>query len=163
MLSSRSNFSEVLMLSKLKALLSPSEPHSEVSPEERLQLATCVLLTEAALADEEFSAAERDHIADTLATRYGLSAEEAHDLIDEAVHARKRSNDLWYFTNQINQVCTMEEKHRIVEETWRVIYADGTLDAHEDFLVHKVSRLFNMTHGMLIDAKLRVLEEMRGT
>ena len=57
----------------------------------------------------------------------------------------------------------MEEKQQIVEETWRVIYADGTLDGHEDFLVHKVSRLFNMTHGMLIDAKMRVLQEIRGS
>ena len=150
------------MLSKLKAFLSPAESDVATSPEERLQLATCVLLTEAALADEEFSATERDHIADTLTTRYSLSVEEAHELIEEAVQARKRSNDLWYFTSQINKACTMEEKQKIVEETWRVIYADGTLDAHEDFLVHKISRLFNMTHGMLIDAKLRVLKEVRG-
>lgn len=150
------------MLSKLKAFLSSAEPGAETSPEERLQLATCVLMTEMALADEEFSDTERDHIADTLAARYELSTEEAHELIDEAVQARTRSNDLWYFTNQINQACTMEEKRKIVEETWRVIYADGTLDAHEDFLVHKISRLFNMTHGMLIDAKMRVLKEVRG-
>jgi uncharacterized tellurite resistance protein B-like protein len=40
---------------------------------------------------------------------------------------------------------------------WRVIYADGKLDKHEDYLVKKIAHLLNLRHREMIDAKLRVL------
>jgi hypothetical protein len=36
---------------------------------------------------------------------------------------------------------------------------DGRLDKHEDYLMHKLSKLLNLYHGQLIDAKLRVLKD----
>src|SRR5690606_16761152 len=50
----------------------------------------------------------------------------------------------------------------ILREVWRVIYADGTLDGHEDYLVHKLAKLLNLNHPMLIEAKMAVLREIRG-
>jgi len=39
---------------------------------------------------------------------------------------------------------------------WKVIYADGKLDKHEDHLAHKLSSLLKLNHKQLIDAKLKV-------
>ena len=51
------------------------------------------------------------------------------------------------------------EKRQIIEEVWRVIYADGALDAHEDYLVHKLAKLLNLNHPQLIEAKMTVKGE----
>lgn len=144
-------------------LFSPDESdNTSKTSEERLPIATCVVLLEMARSDEEFSDSEREQIVSSLTKRFSLSNEDAHELIEVATASRKDSVDLWSFTSQINQACTMEEKIVITEEVWRVIFADGSLDGHEDFLVHKLRKLFNMTHKMLIDAKVRVLDESRG-
>jgi len=39
---------------------------------------------------------------------------------------------------------------------WDVVYADGKLDKHEDYLVHKLAALLRLTHKQLIEAKLKV-------
>ncbi|HIJ64341.1 MAG TPA: TerB family tellurite resistance protein [Candidatus Hydrogenedentes bacterium] len=147
------------ILERLKELLSPAAAPAEEDERDRVATATCVLLLEMAGADEDFSAEEREHIMATLRKRFSLSEEDATQLIEASKAARGQSYDLWTFTNQINKACPPDEKTRIIEEIWRVVYADGTLDAHEDHLVHKFARLLNLTHPQLIDAKLKVLDE----
>ncbi len=149
------------MLNRLRDLFSAKVEAQEGSHAERLGLATCVILLEAAKADEEFTAEERDRIIAGLRRRFSLSQTEAEELIEASEAARDQSYDLWRFTNRINQSCPPAEKIAIIEEVWRVIYADGTLEAHEDYLVHKLAKLLNLNHPQLIDAKLKVSRELR--
>ena len=137
------------------------EPPSE-TPEERFQLAACAILLEMAHADEEFAPAERVHILETLCHRFDLTCVQAEELMEASSLKREASADLWHFTRAINESCSREEKMAFMDEVWRVIYADGTLDAHEDYLVHKLAMLLNLAHPDLIDAKMRVLAEIRG-
>ncbi len=51
----------------------------------------------------------------------------------------------------------MEDKTRLMEMVWRVVYADGKLDKHEDYLVKKMARLLHIRHSEMINAKLKVL------
>lgn len=139
----------------------PAEGARETD-DERVRLAVCVLLLEVAGADNEFSPVECERIVGTLRDRFGLAQEEAESLIRDAQERRDGSSDVWKFTNQINQGCSVGEKVRTIEEIWRVIYSDGALDGHEDYLVHKLARLLNLTHPQLITAKMRVLGELRG-
>jgi uncharacterized tellurite resistance protein B-like protein len=133
----------------------------KVSKQERLESATCVLLLEVANADEGFSPEERDRVIAALCTRFSLTPEQAGELIAAAKARRAQSYDLWKFTNEINEICSVEEKKEIIAEVWRVIYADGVLSAHEDYIAHKLGRLLNLTHPDLIAAKLQVLEDQR--
>jgi len=80
--------------------------------------------------------------------------------MEAAQSVRDDANDLWQFTNWLNQTCNKQEKIEILEELWRVIFADGQLDAHEDYLVHQLQRLMNLTHPDLIAAKLKVRQEL---
>jgi len=145
---------------RLKQIFKAKEENAAPDPR-RIALATCVLLLEAARADDEFADVERSHILDTLSRRFDLSQAEAEELIDASLAERDQSADLWHFTHTINEHCTREEKTRIIEEIWRVIYADGTLDAHEDYLIHKLAKLLNLSHPELINAKLTILKETR--
>ncbi|MCL4693899.1 MAG: TerB family tellurite resistance protein [Candidatus Hydrogenedentes bacterium] len=151
------------MLDKLFKLFAIEDAGAiETDPEEKLRMATCVILLEVAGADNEFSPEECEHIISALRQRFQLSQEDAEELIRVAQERRDESSDLWKFTNQINQACSNDEKIQIIEEVWRLIYADSVLDGHEDYLVHKLARLMNLKHPILIDAKLKVLKEIRG-
>lgn len=139
-----------------KAGKSGSENDREQSAHD-IRIATCALFLEMAAIDGEFSDTERENIVAILKKDYGLSAENAAQLIETADQERKKSIDLWKFTNLVNQNYSGEEKNRIVEMLWRIVYTDGTLDKHEDYLVHKLSNLLHLTHKELIDAKLKIL------
>lgn len=150
------------MIRKFLDLLRPPEEQPEFAPEEKLQLATCVLLLEAANADDSFTPEECRRVVEALKRRFDLPEDEARLLMQSADELRAESGDMWRFTHRINQMCSNDEKRRIIEEVWRVIYADGELDGHEDYLVHKYADLLNLHHGLLIDAKMKVLGELRG-
>lgn len=127
---------------------------------ERIQVATCVLLLEVAKSDDEFSSIEKTTITAILKKKFQISEEAIEELMGIAKRRRKKSIDLWEFTHLINENYSTEKKIKIVEAAWRVIYADKKLDKYEDHLVHKLARLLRLRHSDLIEAKLRVLDEI---
>ncbi|MEJ2233446.1 MAG: TerB family tellurite resistance protein [Syntrophobacterales bacterium] len=122
-----------------------------------VRIATCALLLEMAHIDGEFSELERESIINIIKKDYDLSDEHAVALIEAAGEELKRSIDLWKFARLINQNYSTDEKIEIIEMVWKVIYTDGKLDKHEDYLVHKLANLLRLTHKELIDAKAKVL------
>ncbi|MDY6951413.1 MAG: TerB family tellurite resistance protein, partial [Thermodesulfobacteriota bacterium] len=64
--------------------------------------------------------------------------------------------------NLVNQHYSRQEKIQIIQMVWQIVYADQKLDKHEDYLVHKLSKLLRLTHKELIDAKLKVKASRRG-
>ncbi len=123
---------------------------------ERVQIATCVLLLEVAHSDEEFTDIEQDTITAIVQKRFGLSEETAAELLDRSTKERDDSIDLWRFAKVIRESYSLEEKRRVIRSIWEVVFADGTLSPHEDYLVHKLSKLLGLSHKELIQAKLRV-------
>lgn len=149
------------MIDFIKKVLSQG---MEESPEESrdvqphdVRLAACALFLEMAKIDDEFSMNEREMILSILKEEYALSDAHASTLAEEAEKQRKESVDLWHFTNLINQHFSREEKIRVVELLWKIIYVDGKLDKHEDYLVHTMANMLNLSHDDLIEAKLHVL------
>ena len=138
------------------------KPVSEAAPidaEKRVRVATCALLVELAQSDSDFSEVEKEEIVEILCGHYGLSEEDAEEVIAAAREELDDTVQLWRFTNLINQNFSNEEKLGVIEMVWRVIYADGKLDRYEDYLVHRLAKLLNLTHRQMIDAKVQVLQE----
>ncbi|UCC41135.1 MAG: TerB family tellurite resistance protein [Candidatus Aminicenantes bacterium] len=150
---------------KLKEVLFKKDiPGSEIQEQDetqRIQIATCVLLLEVAKSDDEFSSIEKTTISAVLKKKFQMSDEAAEELMKIAKGRREESIDLWEFTNLINENYPRERKIRLVEAAWRVIYADRKLDKYEDHLVHKLAKLLRLEHKDMIEAKVRVLDEIR--
>jgi len=144
----------------LKRVEVETEPQEQVEAE-RVQVATCIILLEVAKSDDEFSSVEKATVEAILKKKFDISAEAVEELMEVASRKREESVDLWQFTNLINQNYTKEEKKRIVESAWRVIYADKKLDGYEDHLIHKLAKLLQLDHSDLIEAKLKVKYEKR--
>jgi uncharacterized tellurite resistance protein B-like protein len=124
---------------------------------DRVQIATCVILLEVARYDFELSSIEEETTRALLQHEFSVPEEAIEDLMKIAEEKREESVDLWEFTNVINQNFSREEKLRIMESAWKIIYADDKLDKYEDHYVHVLASLLRLRHDELIDAKLRVL------
>jgi uncharacterized tellurite resistance protein B-like protein len=126
----------------------------------RVPVAACALLLEMAHIDGEFTEEERRLIVSILEHDFGLGAEEAASIMETAREELKKSIDLWQFARLINRHYTEEEKVRVIEMIWKVVYADGRLEKHEDHLVHSLGRLLRLDHSQLIEAKLKIKDAL---
>jgi uncharacterized tellurite resistance protein B-like protein len=146
------------MLELVRRYLSRPPAASEKRESGNILIATCALLLEMASADGEFSYDELVLILSILEKDYGLGREEAEEMLKAAQAEREKSIDLWQFTSLINRNYSEEEKINIMEIIWKVIYTDGRLDGHEDYLVHHLATLLRLSHTQMIEAKLRAKE-----
>jgi|WetSurMetagenome_2_1015567.scaffolds.fasta_scaffold21198_2 uncharacterized tellurite resistance protein B-like protein len=135
-------------------LSSMTKPH-------KLHIATCAILLEISKIDGEFSESERKNITDIFKNKYHLDDNEISCLIEASEEELEKSIDLWQFTNQVNINYPRDEKLQIVETIWQLVYADGKLDCHEDYLMHKLSELLNISHNDLMDAKIKTLHGLK--
>jgi uncharacterized tellurite resistance protein B-like protein len=149
------------VIGRIRDFFSEIKPARAVSGDEdmaaRIRIATCVLMMEVAHSDGHFTEAERGLIIEILKEKSGLTDGDAAELIELAREERKESADLWRFSNMIDNNYSREEKERVVESLWRIIYADKRLDINEDHLIHRLSKLLNLSHQQLIGAKKKVM------
>ena len=117
----------------------------------------CALFLELARIDGKISQAELETLLSILKEKYNLSQEHADALMAEADRELEESVDLWQFADLINQNFTTEEKIELIEQLWRIVYVDGKMEAHEHYLMNKLSNLLRLSHSQLIDAKLKIL------
>lgn len=150
------------MLDRLNSLFSRpnvNQPSGPLSDSE-IKIATAALLLELAGVDEEFSDQERNAITETLKSKFHLGDREVGEILAASRRQLDQTIDLYYFTNLINDHFDIGQKIVVMEMMWRVIYADGRLDGHEDFLVHRYAKLLRLDHRHLIEAKLRIKAEL---
>jgi uncharacterized tellurite resistance protein B-like protein len=133
----------------------PADP----SGRHTLEMAASVILLETAASDEDLSHDELSEITEILRDHFHLTAQEAEEILATAETIRKDAIDLHQFTQTINMLCSTEQKMKLMESIWQVIYADGRLDKHEDYLVHKLARLLHIDHKDFIAAKLKARNE----
>ncbi|RJP26349.1 MAG: TerB family tellurite resistance protein [Candidatus Abyssobacteria bacterium SURF_5] len=150
-----------MVIQKLKDLFSNQRSQVQRAAQEdtetRVRLATCVLLLAVAHSDDRFNEAEEDRIVEVLKEDFRLSEEYVSELIELAHQERKESVDLFRFTKVINSAYNPEEKLQVVQTLWKVVYADDRLHSLEDNLIHRLSRMLNLSHHQLIEAKKKVM------
>jgi uncharacterized tellurite resistance protein B-like protein len=129
--------------------------------EERTRVAACALLIKTAHADNECTAEELSHVMAVMKSDFAVSKEQAEELIALAYRERDRAVDLWQFTNQSNQQFNRQEKLRVMEAVWRIIYADGHLEKHEDYFAHKLARLLRLNHQAMIASKISARQALQ--
>jgi uncharacterized tellurite resistance protein B-like protein len=154
------------MLQTLKqwaqSLAPPPADAPAASAEHTLQVAAAVLLVEVMRSDVEMTDSERDAVLDALQGRFSLTADESAQLVELAHAASRDATDYFAFTSRINDAFGMEHKIHMIELMWRVAYADGTLSAHENHVMRRLSDLLHIPHGAYVSAKARARAGMTG-
>ncbi len=147
------------MFKTLKKYLMPEtsgETTETMTQDQRIHIATCALLLEMANVDDEFSIDEETTIREILKKELSIHQDNVDEIIEQAMQDRQQTVDLYEYTKFINQAFSREEKKKLVEFLWKVIYADGVLDQYEDYLVHKLQDLLHLEHEDLIAAKIKM-------
>ncbi len=133
----------------------------DTSQKDVVPVAGCELMMEMAHADGEFTYEEWDHIIDVMKGKFSVPEKEMDELIALADEERKEAIDLWQFSRQIRDNCSRDEQNKILTLLWKIVYADGNLDMHEDYLMHKLANVFDLTHKELIGAKMAAKEQIK--
>lgn len=124
--------------------------------EKTIQYATAALLMEVSRSDSDKSPVERDEILKILNNLFEFSADEIQALIDVADDATEEAHDLYSFTSLINEHYNYDQKLMLMNNLWRVAYADERLDAFEEHIVRRIAGLIYVDHQDFIKTRNQV-------
>lgn len=116
-------------------------------------VAACALLLEIAHADDSFLPEERERIARHIREERGVDEAELRDVFSAAEQERRSSVDLYHFTRLLDEHLSREERRRLVETIWEVVYADGALSSAEGHLARRVGELLGFQHPEVQEIK----------
>ena len=117
------------------------------SREAALRSATAVLMLDVARSDHVFEESEFERVLGLVEKHFGMSPEDAAELVNAADEKAENLVSLHEFTQLLHNHLDENEKARIVGLLWQVAYADGRLDKYEDSLVRKISDLLHVSRG----------------
>ncbi|MEJ2052792.1 MAG: TerB family tellurite resistance protein [Calditrichaceae bacterium] len=119
-----------------------------------------VLFLEMGYIDFNLGPEEEKSISKTLVDLFQLEQDQVQELIRIAWQERKDKSDIWTFAGLIKEHFTHDQKIKILEKLWLVIFADGKVDKFEDRLIRKISSLLGLEHGDMIAAKLKIKKQL---
>ncbi|MBT6780146.1 MAG: TerB family tellurite resistance protein [Porticoccaceae bacterium] len=141
------------MIDKIKSFFSKNvlEPETELTSPD--QLATAALLIEVMVIDGDLDDQEMQSIAGTLSNMLHLSKEQIDQLIELSKEEVADATSLYQFTKEINEHFDIEKKLSLMTAMWRVAFADGHLDKHEENIIRRVADLLHIRHSEYIRCK----------
>ncbi len=127
---------------------------------QRIELASAALLLELMKIDEHFDERETEAIADVLANTFSLEQQTLEEIIRLAEDESHQSTSIYDFTSLVNTGYSYEQRVRLIENLWRVAYADKHIDRYEDALIRRIADLIYVNHSDFIKTKLKVRDAM---
>jgi uncharacterized tellurite resistance protein B-like protein len=125
-------------------------------PADAVRVAACALLLELAHADGEFTEEERRRVA-RAARDLGVAAADVERVLEKAEAERRDSVDLYQFTRRVAENLSREERLKLIEAVWGVVYSDGTLTEAENRLARRVAELLGFQHPEVQAVRDRVV------
>ena len=126
---------------------------SSANREAALRLATAVLMIDVARADHVFEESEFDRVLKLVEAHFGLTPQQAAELVNTAGDAAEELVSVYEFTQLLHEHLGEEEKARIISLLWQIAFADGRLDKFEDSLVLKIGDLLYVSRGLVMRLK----------
>ena len=150
------------MIKKIKDLLaniSKDEKVDDTTDLASLNEACAALLVEIAFADKEFNTEEKQSSKESLIESYNLEEKDIEDIIRDAEKTVEDSTSLYEYTRKVNDEFGYNKKLTLLENLWKVAYADNILDKYEEHLIRKISDLIHISHSDYINIKLKVRDD----
>ena len=145
------------MLKKIKSLFfkTSEEETAEVQVTQTIDKTCASLIIEVALADKVFDESEINLLKKMLLDTYSLKLDDANELIANAEKTVNESTSLYGYTREVNDNFDYQSKLDLLDQLWRMAFADGNIDKYEEHVVRKISDLIHITHNDFIQSKLR--------
>ena len=123
-----------------------SRKDGEHHPPDAVAIAACALLLEIAHADEVFTDEERQRILRAVREDLGVPAQDVDEVVRLAEEERRESVDLYQFTRLLAEKFSREQRLRLIEVIWGIVYSDGQLTAAENQLARRIAELLGFQH-----------------
>jgi|SRR5215467_138396 len=140
----------------LRAFFAPRPKDAGPPKPDSVTVAACALLLEIAHADEVFQPEERERIARHIREEMHVSGDELQEVFRLAEEERRESVDLFHFTQLLREHLTRDQRLRLVEAIWGVVYSDGSLSEVEGHLARKIAELLGFQHPEVQAVKEKV-------
>ena len=143
------------MLEQLRRLLTPEsrDAASDDASPTTTELCIAALLISVVRADFETSESELRMVRRALERLTERSGDAIDELMSAAEKEAASSVSLYDFTAIIHRELEPSEKQEVMQQLWKVAFADGRVDAHEEHLLRKVAGLLHLPHREFIAAK----------
>ena len=142
------------MWKTLQSLFNSGDAATDQAPS--IEIAALALLLEIARADHNNSDAEQVAVLAAAQRVFAFDAAAAAALVGDAESAVDGAVSMFDFTQVLNQHFDYRSKCQLLEQLWRVAYADGHLDHYEEYYLRKIADLLHLGHADFIRAKLKV-------
>ena len=114
----------------------------------------CALLIHAAKIDENYTIKEEEIIKKTLLL-IGVKKDDLDEIIKKGKENEKDSNQILNFTKKIKNM-TEEDKLKIIEALWQIIYSDSDADIYETNLMRRLAGLLYIDNKIMGDIKEKI-------
>ena len=115
------------------------------------------LLIHAAKIDENYSEKEEKIIKEAL-LKIGANMNKIEEIIKEAKIIEQNANQILDFTREVKNM-NMENKIKIIETLWRIIYSDKDADIYETSLMRRLTGLLYVDSKIIGDIKEKFKNE----
>ena len=118
----------------------------------------CALLIHAAKIDENYTDSEEEIIKKTL-IELDPTQKELSQIIKEAKVIEENSNQILDFTKEVKNL-PIENKIKIIEALWRIIYSNNDADIYEANLMRRLAGLLYIDNKTMGDIKNKIIKEI---
>ena len=129
----------------------------EYKEEDNFLIKIASLLIHAAKIDENYTKEEEKIIKDTL-IQLGSNSESINELIEKAKAMEENSNQILDFTREVKNL-KEDEKIKIVEALWKIIYSNKDADMYETNLMRRLAGLLYIDNKVMGDIKEKIKNE----
>ena len=141
----------------IRAFFSTRTPREDEPPRpDPVTVAACALLLEIAHADDVFLPEERERIARHIREEMHVSEDQLQEIFRLAEEERRESVDLYHFTQLLRENLSRDQRLRLIEAIWGVVYSDGSLSEVEGHLARRIAELLGFQHPEVQEVKERV-------
>jgi uncharacterized tellurite resistance protein B-like protein len=137
-------------------VVSSETPEHRSFDETGCKLAATALFVHVISLDGTPSDVEIRKLHELIETRFGLDPGTANKLIEAATRVEGDAVDLYRFTSVIMRSLNDEDRLRIVEMMWELVYADGHVSEFEENVVWRAADLLAVSSRDRIELKHRV-------
>ncbi|MEH0070441.1 TerB family tellurite resistance protein [Pannonibacter sp. Pt2-lr] len=123
------------------------------------RLAVAALLVHVISVDGEVDDVEKTKLTTILKTHYSLSDAETAELVALATDKDNEAVDMYGFTSVLKRKLEEDERQKIIELMWQLVYADGHVHEFEDNTIWRVSELLGVSSRDRIALRQKVARE----
>jgi len=125
------------------------------------RLAVAALMLEVAESDYKEAPEEKAMLVELSKKSFALTESEANELVELAQKEHTDSTDYFQFTSLINKNYNEAQKIHLIENLWKIAYADDELHKYEEHVIRRIADLIYVSHKDFIATKHRALKHQK--